>query len=68
LALGLDFGAPGKALNIGTHMFDPCKVGLGFDYPIHVSSAARRYRYQDGWQTPARLFSLIGEPKTEKHN
>lgn len=42
----------GEALNNGTHMVDLARWGLGVEYPIRVSSAGGRYRYQDDWQTP----------------
>lgn len=42
----------GEALNNGTHMVDLARWGLGVDYPIRVSSAGGRYRYEDDWQTP----------------
>jgi predicted dehydrogenase len=42
----------GESLNNGTHMVDLARWGLGVDYPIRVSSAGGRYRYQDDWQTP----------------
>ena len=42
----------GEALNNGTHMIDLMRWGLGVDYPIRVSSAGGRYRYQDDWETP----------------
>ena len=42
----------GEALNNGTHMVDLARWGLGVEYPIRVSSAGGRYRYQDDWETP----------------
>jgi predicted dehydrogenase len=42
----------GESLNNGTHMVDLARWGLGVDYPIRVSSAGGRYRYEDDWQTP----------------
>ena len=42
----------GEALNNGTHMVDLARWGLRVEYPIRVSSAGGRYRYQDDWQTP----------------
>jgi len=42
----------GEALNNGTHMVDLARWGLGVEYPVRVSSAGGRYRYQDDWQTP----------------
>jgi predicted dehydrogenase len=42
----------GEALNNGTHMVDLMRWGLGVDYPVRVTSAGGRYRYQDDWETP----------------
>ncbi|WP_126243511.1 Gfo/Idh/MocA family protein [Chitinophaga rhizosphaerae] len=42
----------GEALNNGTHMIDLLRWGMGVDYPIRVSSAGGRYRYEDDWETP----------------
>lgn len=42
----------GEALNNGTHMVDLARWGLGVDFPVRVSSAGGRYRYQDDWETP----------------
>jgi predicted dehydrogenase len=42
----------GESLNNGTHMVDLARWGLGVEYPVRVSSAGGRYRYQDDWQTP----------------
>lgn len=42
----------GEALNNGTHMVDLARWGLQVDYPVKVSSAGGRYRYNDDWQTP----------------
>lgn len=42
----------GESLNNGTHMVDLARWGLGVEYPIRVSSAGGRYRYQDDWETP----------------
>jgi predicted dehydrogenase len=42
----------GEALNNGTHMVDLARWGLGVEYPVRVTSAGGRYRYQDDWQTP----------------
>src|SRR5215203_576999 len=42
----------GESLNNGRDMVDLARWGLGVDYPIRVSSAGGRYRYQDDWQTP----------------
>lgn len=42
----------GEALNNGTHMVDLARWGLGVEYPVRVTSAGGRYRYQDDWETP----------------
>jgi predicted dehydrogenase len=42
----------GEALNNGTHMVDLMRWGLGVEYPVRVTSAGGRYRYQDDWETP----------------
>ena len=42
----------GEALNNGTHFVDLGRWGLGVDYPVRVTSAGGRYRYQDDWEAP----------------
>ena len=42
----------GESLNNGTHMVDLARWGLGVSFPVRVSSAGGRYRYQDDWETP----------------
>jgi predicted dehydrogenase len=42
----------GELGNNGVHMIDLCRWGLGVDYPILVSSAVGRYRFQDDQETP----------------
>jgi len=42
----------GELGNNGVHSIDICRWGLGVDYPIRVSSAGGRYRYEDDQETP----------------
>jgi len=42
----------GESLNNGVHTVDLMRWGLGVDFPIRVTSAGGRYRYDDDWQTP----------------
>ena len=42
----------GEALNNGVHMIDLARWGLNAEFPIRVTSAGGRYRYNDDWQTP----------------
>lgn len=49
----------GEALNNGTHMADLMRWALDVEYPVKVSSAGGRYRYQDDWETPdTQVISL----------
>lgn len=41
----------GEAGNNAIHVVDLARWGLGVDYPVRVSSAGGRYRYNDDWQT-----------------
>lgn len=55
----------GEALNNGTHMVDLARWGLGVDYPVRVTSAGGRYRYQDDWETPdTQVITLDFNNKT----
>lgn len=55
----------GEALNNGTHMVDLARWGLNVDYPVRVTSAGGRYRYQDDWETPdTQVITLDFDNKT----
>src|SRR5580698_1563013 len=42
----------GELGNNGVHTIDVCRWGLEVDYPLTVTSAGGRYRYEDDQQTP----------------
>ena len=55
----------GEALNNGTHFVDLARWGLGVDYPVRVTSAGGRYRYQDDWETPdTQVITMEFDNKT----
>jgi predicted dehydrogenase len=46
----------GELGNNGIHTIDLCRWGLGVDYPVHVTSAGSRFRYDDDQETPDSNF------------
>jgi predicted dehydrogenase len=52
----------GESLNNGTHFVDLARWGLGVDFPVKVTSAGGRYRYQDDWETPDTQVITIEFP------
>jgi predicted dehydrogenase len=55
----------GEALNNGTHFADIARWGLGVDYPVRVTSAGGRYRYQDDWEAPdTQVITMEFDNKT----
>jgi len=55
----------GEALNNGTHMVDLARWGLQVDYPLRVTSAGGRYRYEDDWETPdTQVITMDFDNKT----
>lgn len=46
-----DWGT-GELGNNGVHGIDLCRWGLGVDFPIRVSAAGGKYRYNDDQETP----------------
>src|SRR5262249_24371263 len=50
----------GELGNNGIHMIDLCRWGLGVDFPIHVTSAGGRYRFEDDQETPDTHLVTFG--------
>ncbi len=53
-----------ETCNNGTHEIDVMRWGLQAEYPIKVTSAGGRYRFNDDWQTPdTQILSFDCENK-----
>jgi predicted dehydrogenase len=51
--------------NTGMHQIDLARWGLGVEYPVRVTSAGGRYRYQDDQETPdTQVITLEFKNKT----